>query len=245
MSKFDKKSSQKPPVDVLEAITTIEQYARNTSDRKLVEEVYKKFKRATNSSKQVPMDKLTFVQGLMAYEKILEEGVSPREALEALKEKYGLTQEFIDAAKDNPYKTSYKDGKATSTSREIVKASDSSQKQKDMIKSGTFNRKAISAAKTPNQQLHQLKKSVDIHNRVEKLEEEVFIHEQRLSDNEMAINDLKGEVLGNKDISLDNKKKNARMYKDKGYTYKEIANHYGCNISTVKRWLKDLKEEKK
>lgn len=239
MSKFNKKPAKKPPVDVLEAITTIEEYARTTSDRKLVEEVYRKFKRASSSSKQEPMDKLTFVQGLMAYQKILEEGYSPKEALEALKEKYNLSDEFINKAKNNPYKTVYKDGKSVNTSREIVKASDSSEKQKEMIKKGTFNRKAIASAKTPNQQLHQLKNSIDIHDRVERLEEDVYIHEQRISKNEMAIDDLKGEVLGDKDISLDNKKKNARIYKAKGYTYKQIADHYNCSLSTVKRWVKD------
>lgn len=166
--------------------------------------------------------RLNLEMGIDAYLFALENGATPDDALAYTQKLHDLTDEFIKEAKNNKYMTS-------KTAREVVRAHDTHPRQKRMREQGTLDRGALVDSKTPNQQLRRL------HNQTLLDEQLNFL----LEDNkEKGIRiEVIEETLRRNGLTID-RKEVCQYLKNKGYTYKELAEYYRVSQSTVKRWMK-------
>lgn len=171
--------------------------------------------------------------GLAAYKYILDNGGTPREALEYSVTVHDKSLEWLDGIKHNPYYHS----------KETVKAHEDHPAQKTMLRNGTMDKSALKSSNTVNQQITRLSRYKKVSDRLEGLEERVEGLEDEVDTHSKEINLLKRhtgvetEALSKRDIGYE-------MYQEK-MTQKTISEKLDVSIATVKRWWKDYKERGK
>ena len=172
---------------------------------------------------------LSLEEGMKAYSRILETGITAQEALEYVAECYGKDKAWVDEVKNNNYlhaKTVYYNHQEHSV-------------QKAMVKDGTLRAKALKDSKTPNKQLIELHGQRKLHSTLNELKDK----NNRLSN---KIEDLEATTIiteSNVDTVMDildidklTSKEKASKLKAKGITQKKIAEFLGVSLPTIKRW---------
>lgn len=166
--------------------------------------------------------------GLAAYKYILDNGGTPREALEYSVTVHDKSLEWLDSIKHNPYYHS----------KEAVKAHDNHPAQKTMVKNGTMDKSALKSSNTVNQQITRLSRYKKVSDKLEGLEERVGGLEDEVDTHSKEIDRLKRhagiEEIPKKDVGY-------QMYQHK-MTQKKVSEELGVSIATVKRWWREYKE---
>lgn len=172
-------------------------------------------------------------QGIKAYSKILDTGITAQEALEYVAECYGKDTEWVEEVKKNNYLHA----------TEVFYAHNDHKVQKAMKKDGSLRPKSLKDNPTPNHQLRELHEQRKLHQTLNELKEDSsklkrdntkleanVIHIQ--TDLDKVKNDLNIGGLCDKEV--------AAKLKKAGIPQKVIADHLGINIRTVKRWWNDI-----
>lgn len=176
---------------------------------------------------------LNLEQGIAAYSKILETGITAQEALEYVAECYGKDKEWVDEVKNNNYLHSKK----------VFYHHKDNPTQKAMKRDGTLRPKALKDSKTPNRQLIELYGQRKLHSTLNDLK-------ATNSDLSSKVEDLEATSViteSNVDVVMDildidrlTQKQKASKLKAKGITQKKIAEFLGVSLRTIKRWWDEL-----
>lgn len=180
-----------------------------------------------------PKNYLDKEQGVTAYSKILDTGITAQEALEYVALCYGKDKEWVEEVKNNNYLHA----------KEVYKDHKDHPVQKAMLKDGTMRSKALKCSRTPNEQLRELHSqrklhstltsltldNKQIHSELDTLKAKTIITESNL--------DVVMSTLDLDQLSLQEK---ASKLKYAGLTQSKISDHLGVHISTIKRWWESL-----
>lgn len=172
---------------------------------------------------------LNLEQGIKAYSKILETGITAQEALEYVAECYGKDQDWINEVKNNNYLHA----------KEVFYKHEDHVVQKAMAKDGTLRRKALKNSKTPNSQLIELHGQRKLHSTLNDLKDnnnKLYDKVEDLEATTVITESNVDTVMDILDIDRLTSKDKASKLKAKGITQKKIAEFLGVNIKTVKRW---------
>lgn len=172
-----------------------------------------------------------------AYTHILDTGASPQEALAYVIEYFVhpdcTLEEYIDKIKNN----------TVWGIKNIVKEHDDHPKQKQMIKNGTLDRKSINKCRTPNEQLGNLHRSVQLDNKLQSLEEDNIQLKQDIKTLEASDTVKTSEIeelYKVNNLELMSPKDKASLLKSKGFNRSEISKYIGVSYATIKRWWKEI-----
>lgn len=207
-------------------------------DRKALDYLHKRAVKVYNSvmaeSSENSKNYLDYDQGVKAYSKILDSGVTAQEALEYVALCYGKDQDWVEEVKGNNYLYA----------KDVFYAHKDHTVQKAMAKNGTLRPKALKSSKTPNHQLRELHSQRKLHSNITKLKQEQEELKEKLTDvtttsilNATDINTISTEL----NIQLSSPKQQVMALKSTGlYTQKQISEQLGIPLPTIKRWWKSL-----
>ena len=196
-------------------------YDRTEAERDV--KVYRKWVHTPNPDRQyVNLD-----QGSAAYCKVLDTGITAEEALQYVAEVYGKDDEWVKEVKHNNYLHA----------KTVTDQFDHHPVQKEMLSEGTMDKKPLRDAKTVNNQLTTLHKQRKVHSKLKTLEQQLDDTIISTVKNSTDINTIAKE-LG---ISLSSQQEQAKALKATGrFTQKQISEHLGVTLRTLKRWWKDI-----
>lgn len=201
------------------------------SNNKLFMEQY--LHKHTSEDDYIPKERITKEIGYTAYIHILEEGSSAKEALLYAASIHGKDEDFIVSAKNlNHY-----------PAREVFNQANNHKQQKLMRENDTLRVKTLTSANTANRQLKELEVNKRVSDQLEKLKavdelQQEQINTLKVSSDSLDIElDAMQQILGIQGMS---EKGMASHLKSRCYTQKQIADHLGKDVRTIKRWWKDL-----
>jgi Trp operon repressor len=180
-----------------------------------------------------PKSYLNFDEGITAYSRILETGITAQQALEYVAECYGKDSEWVNEVKNSNYLHA----------RHTVKEHKHHPIQKAMLKDGSMRTKALTNSRTPNQQLRELHSQRKLHTTLQALKEKDLHLEGKVEALEVqsVVTDTNLETV--MDLlgvdKLTNKEKASKL-KAKGITQKKISDYLCVGIATIKRWWPTL-----
>lgn len=208
----------------------------NAIDRKTAEVFKKEIASAINSkidygNADPNREYFTLDMLIEGYYHILENGGTAKDAFTFIMKEFGKTQKFIDDNKN------YTNPIIERHLKNTVRDADSHPVQAEMKRKGTMDRSTLVSAKTPNQQLRRLSRQVDIHSRINILEQTVEKHEQDINSLKDQVRSLDNRV-GKVEEVLTERELAIKLYKE-GKTQKEIADHLQKSDRTIRRWVKD------
>ena len=180
-------------------------------------------------------DRICFDTGYIAYRYILENGGEALEALIYACKEMGKDEEFAIEARHRRYMG---DG----TASKIVEANDTHPQQKLMKENGTLSRDSLKKSSTPNQQLNNLSKNVNLSNTLEELKENDETQKAQITKLEakdiIQANDI-DKLQGFVGIDKTPWDVTGKLLKERGYTQKEVSELVNKSLSTIKRhWKK-------
>ena len=173
---------------------------------------------------------------LTAYQRMLEVGGTVDDVLIFAAEECKEDVETILGAKHRKFYYS----------SEVVGEADEHPTQKAMVKARNIDRKALKQANTISKQLRQLGVFRDIHFRLVALESEVSDLNARVVTTE-ATNTIQNKRLNELDKAVGtgySDKHSVRDLNALGYSQKQIASIVNKNVSTIRRWLKEMENDK-
>lgn len=176
---------------------------------------------------------LNLGQGMTAYSKILDTGITAQEALEYVAECYGKDSAWVDEVKNNNYLHA----------KEVVKGHTEHPIQQAMKKDGTLRVKALAKVKTPNQQLRELHSQRKLHATLNALKEDNLKLDNKVGDLEATAVITESNVdlvMFTLDLEQLSTKDKASKLKARGLTQKKIAEYLGVTTRTLRRWWDEL-----
>lgn len=166
-------------------------------------------------------------QGSTAYCKVLDTGITAEEALEYVAAVYGKDSEWVNEVKHNNY----------FHAKTVTNQFDNHPVQKEMLSEGIMDKKPLRDAKTVNNHLNTLHKQRKVYKRLKDLEQQLDNTTISTVINSTDITTIAKE-LG---VSLSSQQEQVRALKVTGmFTQKQISEHLGIALRTLKRWWKDL-----
>lgn len=172
-------------------------------------------------------------QGIKAYSKILDTGITAQEALEYVAECYGKDSEWVEEVKKNNYLHA----------TEVFYAHNNHKVQKAMKKDGSLRPKSLKDNPTPNHQLRELHEQRKLHQTLNDIKGKSKELEGRNTQLEADVIHIKTDLDKVKsDLNITGlcDKEVAAKLKSAGIPQEVIATHLGVNIRTVKRWWKTI-----
>jgi hypothetical protein len=166
----------------------------------------------------------------LAYQYVLETAEDASEALQMVSIDKGKSEDWVDKVKHSPVYKSNIDN--------AIKNSKDNSVFINMNKSGVWNKgskRSLRQASTLSSMLNTLSDYVQLHNRVENLENIT----KALIDHAMVTDDR----LNNLESKIDTKDKALQLLKTGGYSIAEVSKIVGKHRNTVTKWRKELDNE--
>lgn len=203
--------------------------------RKNLDHIYKMALRKIIATQDdgTPKQYLSYSEGMDAYSKILDTGVTAEEALQYVAICYGKDSEWVDEVKNKNYLHA----------KRVVEDHREHPIQKAMKKDGTLRTKALTSSKTPNHQLRELHSQRKLHTTIQELHSTDLKLREEL-DQLKAHSAITDSDVGmvREHLSLDGLtvKQKASTLKAKDIPQKKVAEYLSIPIRTLKRWWPDL-----